>query len=553
MKFKILIAFCLLAVSASVVSAAGHEKPRLVLFIVVDQLRGDMPIRYQDRFGDGGFRYLMEHGVHYRNANYRHANTFTAVGHATLATGGNTPQHGMAGNEWFDRAKGASMNSVEDLEHPLLGIEGAAGAGRSPKNLTSSTFGDELVLASGGASRVFGVSIKDRGAVILGGHLGKSFWYEPESGRFVTSSFYYENYPAWLEAWNATKPADAWLGASWSLLNPADTYIYGGQDNRSEERPYKAMGIIFPHPLPAEVGKDYYGNLRFTPMGDVLTLQFARELMCAEEVGQRGATDVLAISLSVTDYIGHAFGPNSLESEDNQLQLDRSLAAFFSEIDTRVGLDRTLIVLSSDHGIDEIPEYSQHLGYDGGRHEPEHFVTEANQALKSRFGVVEDLVLSFQNPSLYLDETRVHSLGLDLAAVERALADVMSAMPGFDMAVTRTDLLAGRVPNTRLMDMVTRAFHPKRSGNVLVVQSPSWYLYPEAQKYAAMHGSPHSYDTYVPIFFAGPGIASGSTQRPVAPEDVASTVTAYLGIKPPSGNTGNPLLEVVDAGEFAAR
>jgi predicted AlkP superfamily pyrophosphatase or phosphodiesterase len=536
-----------------VAHATPAAAPKLVLFITVDQLRGDMPIRYQDRFGEGGFRYLMEHGVHYRNANYRHSNTFTAVGHATLATGGNTPQHGMAGNEWFDRATGADMNCVADPAHPLLGVEGVTGAGRSPKNLTSSTFGDELVLATGGASRVFGVSIKDRGAVILGGHLGKSFWYEPESGRFVTSSFYYESYPGWVEAWNATKPADAWLGASWSLLNPLDTYIYGKQDDRPEERLYKAMGNTFPHPLPAEAGKDYYGNLRFTPMGDALTLQFARELMRAEEVGQRSATDILAISLSVTDYIGHAFGPNSLEAEDNQLQLDRSLAAFFADVDAKVGLDHTLIVLSSDHGIDEIPEFTQHLGWDGGRHEPEHFLGEANQALKERFGVSEDLVLVFKNPSLYLDEEKVHRLGLDLADVERALADVMLAMPGFDMAVTRTDLLAGRVPNTKLMDMVTRAFHLKRSGNVLVVQSPSWYLYPEAQKYAAMHGSPHSYDTFVPIFFAGPGITAGSTQRPVAPEDIASTVTAYLGIKPPSGNTGNPLLEVVDGGQPAVR
>ncbi|MBL7649919.1 MAG: alkaline phosphatase family protein [Candidatus Hydrogenedentes bacterium] len=544
--FSALVAFAFAALTSA-------ETPRLVLFIAVDQLRGDMPIRYQERFGEGGFRYLMEHGYHYRNANYRHANTFTAVGHATLATGGNTPQHGIVGNEWYDRAKAASMNCVEDLAHPLLGVEGAVAAGRSPRNLTSSTFGDELVLASGGKSRVFGVSMKDRGAVILGGHLGKSYWYEPESGRFVTSSFYYERYPEWVDAWNGAKPADAWLGASWSLLNPVDSYIYGAQDDRSEERPYKAMGNTFPHPLPAEAGKDYYGGLRFTPMGDMLTLQFARELLRAEQVGQRDATDILTISLSATDYIGHAFGPNSLESEDNQLQLDRSLADFFAEVDRLVGLDRTLIVLSSDHGIDEIPEYTQHLGCDAGRHVPEEFIAAANGALKARFGIADDLVLTFQNPSLYLDEARAQALGLALPEVERALADAMVALPGFDLAVTRSDLLEGRVPNTKVMDMVTRAFHPKRSGNVLVVQSPSWYLYPEAQKYAAMHGSPYSYDTYVPIFFAGPGIPPGATQRPVAPEDVASTITAYLGIKPPSGNMGNPLLEVVGAGETGVR
>ncbi len=544
------IALLLAILGATTLAAA--ERPRLVLFITVDQLRGDMPIRYADRFGEGGFRYLMEKGIHYRNAHYRHSNTFTAVGHATLATGGNTPEHGIAGNEWYDREKGVEVYGVEDLNCTVLGAEGEAAAGRSPRNLTSSTFGDELIAATAGASRVFGVSIKDRGATLMAGHLGKAFWYDPDSGRFVTSSYYYDTYPGWVDAWNAAKHADAWVGGAWSLMRPLEEYVYAAADARPGERPYKSQGNTFPHPMPEAAGKDYYGMLRFTPMGDVLTLQFARDLMREERLGQGEHTDVLTISLSATDYIGHAFGPNSLEAEDNILQLDRGIEDFFADVDAQVGLEKTLVVLSSDHGMDEIPEFTRHLGCDAGRHVPEDFIAGANAALKARFNVTDDLVLTFKNPSLYLDEARVHALGLDLEAVESALAEAIVAMPGFAHAVTRSNLMAGRVPDTALMGRVTRAFHPRRSGNVLLVQSPSWYLYPEAQKFAAMHGSPYSYDTYVPIFFAGPGIPRAAIQRPVAPEDIASTITACLGIKPPSGNMGNPLLEVVGSGEATA-
>lgn len=542
-----IMSLLLLPLLIAIAGPVPAEAPRLVLFIVVDQLRGDMPTRFYDRFGEGGFRSLMDEGLHYRNAHYRHANTFTAVGHATLATGGNTPEHGIAGNEWYDRATGAEVYCVEDKSCTVPGAKGEAAAGRSPRNLTSSTFADELILASGGKSRAFGVSIKDRGATLLAGRHGKAFWYDPESGDFVTSTYYYPDTPEWLKQWNGAAPANAWVGESWELLHDASTYLYNAQDDRIGERPYKNMGATFPHPLPAEAGKDYYGGLRFTPMGDQLTLDLAQKLVEVEEIGQRDATDILTVSLSATDYIGHAFGPNSLEAEDNLLQLDKNLAAFLSWVDGKIGLDKTLIVLSSDHGMDDIPEFTAHLGCDAGRHVPENFLASANAALRERFQIDADLVVTFQNPSVYLDTAKLKELGLDQAVVERALAEALAALPGFDHAVTRTDILNGQLPDSPLMRRVARAFHPERSGDVLLIQSPSWYLYPEAEKFAAMHGSPHSYDTYVPILFVGPGIAHGIVHRPVGPEDIAATLAARLGINPPSGNTGAPLLEVLAA------
>lgn len=526
--------------------AAGEERPRLVLQITIDQLRGDMPLRFKDRFGSKGFRYLMDRGVNFSNAHYRHSTTFTAVGHATLYTGGYAAQHGFAGNDWYDQATGKRVYCVEDDRHALIGKQPKAHKGTSPRNLSSTTIGDELVISSGGTSRVFAVSIKDRGAIIPAGHLGKAFWYSKGTGTFVTSTYYYDAYPAWVKAWNAAGHADRYKDKQWTLLQDRARYVYGNADDRPFEKSYKKLGRTFPHPLGNnEKPKDFYSSLRFTPMGDALTLDFVKELVAQEKVGQGAATDVLSISFSATDYLGHAFGPNSLEAEDNLLRLDQTLADLFAFIDRTVGLDKTLIVLSSDHGIDAIPEYKKSLNFDAGRHDPKKFVEQVNTALRQRFNTDKTLVSAFWNPSLYLDLEAVKALGVDVSVVERALVDEILKVPGIALAMTRTDLLSGRIMSTPITRKVQRAFHPKRSGNVLIVQDQFWYLYPKAGAFAAMHGSPYEYDTYVPILVAGPGLAAQRVSRPVGPEDIAATIAAHLGIKAPSGSVGRPLEEAL--------
>jgi predicted AlkP superfamily pyrophosphatase or phosphodiesterase len=265
-----------------------------------------------------------------------------------------------------------------------------------------------------------------------------------------------------------------------------------------------------------------------------------------ERLGQGKATDVLAISFSATDYLGHAFGPNSLEMEDNVLRVDRLLAKLFDLIEKTLGLEDTLIVVTADHGVDASPEYMQGLGIAAGRHYPDKFMDTANAGLQKRFKTDQKLVIAFWNPSLYLDTKVIAGLGLDVATVEQALAEEILRIPGFAYAVTRTDLLAGDVGSDPILAKVQRAFHSRRSGNVLVVQSPSWYLYPKAEEYSAMHGSPYPYDTFVPIMFGGSGIRHRVVHRPVAPEDVACTITSYLNINPPTGSTGTPFIEVLD-------
>ncbi len=549
----ILIAMLAVVALASPVLAASSA-PRLVLQITVDQLRGDLPARYDDRLTEGGFRYLMEKGTWYIDAHYQHANTETAVGHATLATGADPSRHGIVANDWINQKTGAFVYNTEDKRHHIIGREPKAHEGVSPRNLAASTFGDELVVNNGGRSRVFSVSIKDRGAILPGGHAGKAFWFSKNSGNFVTSTYYYNDYPSWVKQWNAAKPADAYRDKSWELLNDRSSYVFGQMDDRPYEADLKPLGRTFPHPLGGET-KYFYLLLTLTPVGDVLTLDFAKALIDNEKLGQNdtGAPDYLQISFSSTDYIGHLFGPSSLETEDNILRLDRTLADLFQFIDKKVGLDHTLIVLSADHGAPEAPEYMATLGLSTGRFAFDWFKTAGplTKALQKKFGR-DNLISGHSHPYLYLNLEAISSAGLDQADVERFVADELMKIPGIAYALTRSDMLAGRITESPIQNQIRRSFHPTRSGNIHMVPEQYWFLHSteEAEKMgigsiAAIHGSPWAYDTYVPIFFAGSGVPARIIGRRVAPTDIAATLAAYLGIKPPSGSVGNVLTEVL--------
>jgi predicted AlkP superfamily pyrophosphatase or phosphodiesterase len=544
----------LVALALTAPVPAASSAPRLVLQITVDQLRGDLPGRYADRLTDGGFRYLMEKGTWYIDAHYRHANTETAVGHATLATGADPSRHGIIANDWIDQKTGAFVYNTEDERHHIIGREAKAHEGVSPRNLAASTFGDELVVHNGGRSRVFSVSVKDRGAILPGGHAGKAFWFSKSSGNFVTSSYYYDDYPAWVKQWNAAKQADAFKGKSWELLNDRATYVHGQMDDRPYEADLKPLGRIFPHPLGGDT-KYFYLLLTLTPVGDMLTLDFAKALVENEKLGQNdtGAPDYLQISFSSTDYIGHLFGPSSLETEDNILRLDRTLADLFQFVDEKVGLDKTLIVLSGDHGAPEAPEYMATLGLSTGRFAFDWFKTAGplTEALKKKFGR-DDLISGHSHPYLYLNLEAISSAGLNLADVERFVADELMKIPGIAYAMTRSDLLAGRITESPVQNQIRRSFHPTRSGNIHMVPEQYWFLHSteEAEKMgigsiAAIHGSPWAYDTFVPIFFAGHGVPARIIGRRVAPTDIAATLAAYIGIKPPSGSVGTVLTEVL--------
>jgi predicted AlkP superfamily pyrophosphatase or phosphodiesterase len=529
----------------------NKKKPKLILQITVDQLRGDLPTRYLDRLGQGGFRYLLEDGTYYANAHYRHANTETAVGHATIITGADPSRHGIVANVWIDPSTGKSVYNTEDDRHHLIGKEPKAHEGVSPRNILSSTIGDELVVANANQSRVFSVSIKDRGAIIPGGHAGKAFWYSKSTGEFVSSTYYYDEYPEWVNKWNAAKVADQYKGGTWDLLHEKSTYYAKDIDDRPYEANLQPLGRTFPHQYGDN--KYLYLILSLTPVGDELTLNFTKSLIENENIGQGENVDFLAVSFSSTDYIGHIFGPSSLESEDNILRLDRNLEELFKFVDKKVGLENTLIVLSADHGAPEAPEYMETFGLETGRFDFTYFKEQGplNNVLKERFGR-DDLISTHSHPYLYLNLDAIEKAELDVVEVENFIADEVIKIPGIAYAQTRSDLLEGRISNSPVQKQIRRNFHPVRSGNIHLVQEQYWFLHStdEAHKMglegiAAIHGSPWAYDTYVPIFFAGNGIPAQKIMRRVSPADIAPTLASYLKIKFPSGSNGDPLEEVL--------
>ncbi len=541
--------------TAAPASDRATEPVRLVLQITVDGLRGDLLSRYGDRFGEGGFRYLLEKGAVYANAHYQHANTETIVGHSTLATGASPDQHGMIGNVWFDRETGELAYNIEDPEHPILptrkkAMEGAQldpsqmqsrTKGRSPNSLLASTFGDELFMHTAGDAKVFGVSGKDRSAVAMAGHVGKAFWYATDSGDMVTSDYYYDAYPDWVVEWNTRRQAESHSSGSWTLLNDTSTYLLAASDDRPYETDLKGYGRVFPHPF-GELGDPlFFTRLIVSPVGDALALDFAKALVTAEQLGQDATPDYLSISFSSVDAVNHFFGPSSLENEDVVLQLDRTLADLLRFIDEAVGLERTLVVLSADHGMPEMPEAMAEAGLPAGRLYPQDVVDRANETARSRFGI-EEAVQFFFRPYLYLEREKIQASGADPDEVEQAIAAALTGMDGIALAVARSAMPT--LTDDDLVARIRRNTHPSRSGDIYVVQEPYWFLY-EKGPIAAMHGSPWRYDTFVPILFAGPGIAPQTIQRRVHPADIAPTLSSYFGVKPPSSAVGTPLKEAL--------
>ncbi|MEE4360051.1 MAG: alkaline phosphatase family protein [Pseudomonadales bacterium] len=557
---RLFSALALTATAGGAAIAAADEPPRLVLQITVDALRADLPQRYLHEMGDGGFRLLMEQGVHYRNAAWSHANTETIVGHASLATGAYPADHGMIGNLWFDRTLGRTVYNIEDPDYVLLTAGATVDAsteidptqraakveGRSPRAILASTFSDELMIATQGRAKVFGVSVKDRGAVSMAGHMGQAYWFSKSTGEFVTSSYYRDRYPAWVEAFNAAGPATAYAGTRWTLMNAADSYLFGAMDDQPFETDFPGYGRTFPHAYGDAGDKYLTTRLTLGPAGDRMTLEFARTLIREEALGQDAVPDYLSVSFSSNDYVSHVFGASSLEHEDNLLRLDATLAELFAHVDETVGLEHTLIVLSADHGTPEVPGYLNELGQDAARY----FDLEGTQkgltaALEAQFGAGETLIESWSMPYLYLNDSQIAAAGLDKAEVEGFVCSYLLGISGVAQAVSTSALRGNRVAPGALTQAVRHNDHVVRSGDIYLVLQPEIFVNDfDGLTVASHHGSPWHYDRAVPVIFAGAGLAPQRVDRPVTPYDIAATLSAVLGIAAPSASAGRPLEEV---------
>ena len=561
MKVKNIILMALPLFWGSVVLAQNVEKPKLILQITVDQLRGDLPTKHLKNMGEGGFRYLLKEGIWYNNAHYGHANTETVVGHTTLATGADPAVHGMISNVWLDREKGVLVYNIEDSSYPILSAGAdidketeidatqklASTDGRSPSNIMVTTFSDELTLTTNGKAKIFGVSVKDRGAVTLAGHTGKAFWYSKTTNEFISSKYYYDEYPKWVGKWNGLKVPLKYANTAWELSAKKPDYMFGDQDDQSWEMDIAGFGKTFPHKY-GHADSKYLGNfIIFSPAGDELTLDFAKALIKAEDIGQDEVTDYLSISFSSTDYVGHLFGPSSLEAEDNMLRLDHTLADLFAYIDEHIGLENTLIVLSADHGGPEAPGYLESMGIESGYVSPNKWdKSPAIARLKEKFGIGQELILDFFPPYVYLNQDIIKEKGLDLAEVQDAIAKELMSVKGVALAVSSEMLRGNDMPDTYLYRKALKNFNYARSGDILILLSPQYFFNDfDGEIVAANHGGPWMYDSYVPVVFAGWKFKGQTVSRSIEPKDIAITLSIIMETKPPSGADGEVLKEIV--------
>ncbi len=553
------LAALLLITGIATVEAAS--RPKLILQITVDQLRADLPTRYYERLGKGGFKYLWEKGIVFTNAHHAHANTETIVGHATLATGAHPSVHGMVGNLWFDRETGFTTYNVEDGDHRLLTEaadvddateidptqRAARSEGRSPAAILVTTFADELRSNTNGRAKAIGVSVKDRGAISMAGHSGTAYWFSKATGGFVTSTYYLDRYPDWVSDFNAAGPAAAYAGTAWELLREQDTYLFGEADDRPWETDVAGFGRVFPHAF-GDPSSPYFATwLTLSPAGDRLVLDFAKRAIVEESLGQDATTDYLSVSFSSTDYVGHVFGPSSLEAEDNILRLDRTLAELFAFVAKQVGLADTLIVLSADHGAPDSPGYLNSLGIPGGYVDPDSWdKADAIDRIKARFGIEGALFEKYAHPYLYFSPEVAGNEQIDRGALEAAVIEELTKLPGVALAVSSTALGSASIPDSEIHRRVLRNHHPDRSGDVFIVFEPNWFINDfDGLTVASTHGSPWRYDTHVPVVFAGARLRPAKIDRAVRTVDVAPTLSALLQIKAPSGSVGEPLVEVL--------
>jgi hypothetical protein len=406
--------------------------------------------------------------------------------------------------------------------------------------ILAPTLADSLAAYYGGRSKIFGVSGKDRSAVSMAGHAGKAFWYSTNSGDFITSTYYYDAYPDWVSQWNARRQAEGYAGKAWSLLNDATTYLLAALDDRPYEVDLKGYRRVFPHPFGHTDDKLFFTRILVSPIGDQLTLDFSKALITQEQLGQDEIPDYLSISFSAVDAVNHFFGPSSLENEDVVVQLDRTLADLLAFVDKTVGLKNTLVVLSADHGMADMPEYMTELGYKAGRLDPDQIVAAANK-VGQKFGV-DEIVRFFYRPYLYLSDEKIAAAKLNRIKVEQAIADALTDFDGIALAVTSSRLSAQQA--SPVIEQVRNNYHGYRSGDIYIIQEPYWFLFDKGPV-TAMHGSPWRYDTHVPIIFMGPGIQPQTVYRRVHPVDIAPTIAAVVGMTPPGSAQGSPLEEVL--------
>ena len=539
----------LLLITSALISLSAHAqkkstldgRPRLVVGIMVDQMRWDFLYRYYNRFQpNGGYRRLMDKGFSNDQTFIPYAPTVTACGHASVYTGTVPAVHGIVGNNWWGRAENRVVYCSEDPSVLTVGSNTTSGK-MSPKNMFSNSICDELKLATNFRSKVIGIAIKDRGAILPAGHTADAaYWYDNKSGNWITSTYYRESLPQWVKTFNEKKYPDQGYQQGWSTLYPMNSYVQSDSSvNDYESRPFGDDQFNFPYKLNQFIGKNY-GVISQTPYGNTMAFEMAKGAVVNELLGKDEDPDFLAVSFSTPDYIGHAFGPNSIEVEDTYLRMDIELAAFFNFLDQQVGSDQYVVFLTADHGVAHVPGFLQKQKHPGGNIDDDKMIKELNDAILGKFGL-KDVIFSGLNYQLSLNHSAIDSSAVDKSKLLTFIQDFVKKQPGIDRVFPCSELYKELMPS-QVRERFSNGYHPKRSGDIQLLFQPGWI---DGGKKGTTHGLWNPYDSHIPLIWYGRGIPKGRSNDMVYMTDIAPTLAALLRIQMPNGCIGSPILPVL--------
>jgi len=537
MKIKSTILTALI-LSPFFVFAQVASSPKLVVGIVVDQMSYDYLYRYWDNYGDGGFKRLVNNGYSCEDHHFNYIPTYTAPGHASIYTGSVPAVHGIISNDWYEVHSGGEMYCVGDSTVHGVGTDLPAGK-KSPANMLSTSICDALKMASGNQSKVIGVSLKDRGAILPAGHTADAaYWFDGKTNAWISSSYYMERLPDWVTAFNAKLPANDYMAGEWNLLLPANRYKHSTADDVSWE--YIASGEshpVFPHRLSNASNME---AIKGTPFGNSFTTDFAIEALAQERLGMNPhATDMLCLSYSSTDYVGHAYGPHAMETEDTYLRLDIDIARLLDTLDATIGKGNYLVFLTADHGVTPAPGYMQSLGIPTGLMHHSSLRRQMDSVLYRSFGV-DALIRSFSNNQVFLDHAELTANNITASAVAEVLYQYLMTVDGIANVIDLNHISDAKLPD-RYKTMVINGVHAKRSGDIEILYAPNWM---DTRKTGTTHGSMYQDDTHVPLLWYGWNIPVGKTWRRTEVTDIAATLAAMLRIPAPNGCIGNIITEL---------
>ncbi|MFD1256797.1 alkaline phosphatase PafA [Mucilaginibacter terrae] len=525
----------------SATTATGVARPKLIVGIVVDQMRWDYLYRYNDRYQTGGFKRMLSEGFSCENTHIDYLPTETGPGHSCIYTGSVPSIHGIAANNFYIQSTGYNMYCVEDTTVQSVGTTSRAGL-MSPRNLQASTITDELKLATNFRSKVIGIALKDRGSILPAGHTPDgAYWFDDVSGNWITSTYYTKSLPAWVQKFNALKLPGTYLAKPWTTLYPLESYKQSTADNSPYEGLFRGeKAPIFPHDMAAIKG-DGFVSLRVTPSGNTLTLDFAKAAVDAEQLGKGTQTDFLAVSLSSTDYVGHQFGPNSIEAEDVYLRLDQDLASFFTYLDAKVGKGNYTVFLSADHGAAHNPAFLKDHNIPAGLFDSGAATTALNTMLQDQYKV-KRAILSIDNYELNFNNIALANASADIEKIKQDCINYLRKQEGVLYAVDMQKAQEASVP-ADIRERIINSYNTERSGAIQLIMKPGYYA--GRGKTGTSHGVNSPYDTHIPLLFMGWGIKHGSLNRDTHMTDISATLAALLHIQMPSGCIGKVIPEMM--------